>query len=155
MNVANQMQSLLDGIRNQLRLKSDVFFYFSNKIITTKNSSNIIIKKENSLFVINTTTFLLSFDKPKGKTPDIFKCIHNHHIKRLTFVQRFYSSFTAHQLLRKSCQFPIFHSKNIINYKSIKKSLLKIKNTSKTISKAYKSIKKIIEKNNFIFIRIN
>ncbi len=35
-------------------------------MITTKNRSNIIINRENSLFVINTTTFLLSI-KRKGK----------------------------------------------------------------------------------------
>ena len=49
------------------------FCYFRSKIITTKNRSNIIINRENSLFVINTTTFLLSFDKQKGKASDIFQ----------------------------------------------------------------------------------
>ena len=33
----------------------------------------MIINRENSLFVINTTTFLLSFDKSKGKASDIIQ----------------------------------------------------------------------------------
>jgi len=49
------------------------FFYFRSKIITTKNRSNIIINRGNSLFGINTTAFLLSIDKEKGKASDIFQ----------------------------------------------------------------------------------
>lgn len=42
-------------------------------MITTRNNSSITRNREDSLFVINSTTFLLSIDKKKGKASDIFQ----------------------------------------------------------------------------------
>lgn len=49
-----------------------------------------MINRENSLLVIIITTFLLSFDKEKGKAPDIFKRIHLHYNKQMFLIQGLY-----------------------------------------------------------------
>ena len=101
-----------------LHLKSTIveircFYYLNSNVITIKNNSRIIINWEISLFVIITTTFLLSFDKWKGKHLIYFKCIHEH-----------YSMYTLRCKLMKeifiSLWYNIFYS---FSWKGIKNSV--------------------------------
>ncbi len=67
------------------------FYYLNSKIITMKNNSRIIINRDISLFVINATIFFYHLINRKGKHLIYFKCIHEHYIKHLFFIQCFYT----------------------------------------------------------------